>query len=183
MEDGPPRFPPGFTCPAVLGNILRRLLDFVYGAVTLYGRPFQDVRLSISFVTPRKASRPSRDVPQHPACNDCNLTHTRFRLHPRSLAATRGISVDFFSCGYLDVSVPRVCFNQPMYSADDDWIYQCRFADSEISGSKSVSDSPKLFAAAHVLLRLSMPRHPPCALSSLTVSLRHARSLRSRPRF
>ena len=27
---------------------------------------------------------------------------------PRSLAATRGISVDFFSSGYLDVSVPRV---------------------------------------------------------------------------
>ena len=30
---------------------------------------------------------------------------------PRSLAATQGISVDFFSSGYLDVSVPRVCFD------------------------------------------------------------------------
>ena len=28
---------------------------------------------------------------------------------PLSLAATQGISVDFFSSGYLDVSVPRVC--------------------------------------------------------------------------
>jgi hypothetical protein len=28
---------------------------------------------------------------------------------PRSLAATQGISVDFYSYGYLDVSVPRVC--------------------------------------------------------------------------
>ena len=27
---------------------------------------------------------------------------------PRSLATTSGISVDFFSSGYLDVSVPRV---------------------------------------------------------------------------
>ena len=27
---------------------------------------------------------------------------------PLSLAATQGISVDFFSYGYLDVSVPRV---------------------------------------------------------------------------
>ena len=27
---------------------------------------------------------------------------------PRSLATTRGVSVDFFSSGYLDVSVPRV---------------------------------------------------------------------------
>jgi hypothetical protein len=30
---------------------------------------------------------------------------------PRSLAATYGISVDFFSSGYLDVSVPRVRFS------------------------------------------------------------------------
>ena len=45
---------------------------------------------------------------------------------------------------------------------------------SEISGSKLVSSSPKLFAAVHVLHRLSSPRHPPCALCSLTLSLRHA---------
>jgi hypothetical protein len=31
-----------------------------------------------------------------------------FRAGPLSLAATKGISVDFFSSGYLDVSVPRV---------------------------------------------------------------------------
>src|SRR5210317_312950 len=29
---------------------------------------------------------------------------------PRSLAATDGISIDFFSCRYLGVSVPRVRF-------------------------------------------------------------------------
>ena len=34
----------------------------------------------------------------------------RFGLHPVSLAATQGISLDFFSSGYLDVSVPRVPF-------------------------------------------------------------------------
>ena len=33
---------------------------------------------------------------------------TSLRANPRSLAATNGISVDFFSSGYLDVSVPRV---------------------------------------------------------------------------
>ncbi len=36
--------------------------------------------------------------------------------NPRSLAATRGISVDFYSSGYLDVSVPRVRLHTPMYS-------------------------------------------------------------------
>ena len=32
----------------------------------------------------------------------------RFWADPRSLVATYGISVDFFSSGYLDISVPRV---------------------------------------------------------------------------
>src|SRR5262245_15704897 len=32
-----------------------------------------------------------------------------------------------------------------------------------------LSGSPGLFAASHVLLRLLAPRHPPCALSSLTM--------------
>ena len=43
------------------------------------------------------------------------------------------------------------------------------FPHSDISGSKPVSGSPKLFAAYHVLHRLSLPRHPPYALSSLTI--------------
>ncbi len=50
------------------------------------------------------------------------------------------------------------------------------FPHSEISGSKPVSDSPELIAAFHVLLRLWLPRHPPYALCSLTLSLRHASS-------
>ena len=36
-------------------------------------------------------------------------------------------------------------------------------------GQWMVSSSPGLFAAAHVLLRLLAPRHPPCALSLLIV--------------
>ena len=34
-----------------------------------------------------------------------------------------------------------------------------------------VCGSPKLIAACHVLHRLFLPRHPPCALSSLTIEL------------
>src|ERR1700734_1890569 len=43
------------------------------------------------------------------------------------------------------------------------------FPHSEISGSTPVCGSPKLIAACHVLHRLFLPRHPPCALSSLTI--------------
>ncbi len=41
---------------------------------------------------------------------------------------------------------------------------------SEIPGSKPACGSPRLIAACHVLHRLPAPRHPPCALSSLTLS-------------
>lgn len=42
--------------------------------------------------------------------------HSQGSAGPRSLAATRGVSIDFLSSGYLDVSVPRVCSSNPMYS-------------------------------------------------------------------
>ena len=42
------------------------------------------------------------------------------------------------------------------------------FPHSEISGSMLICSSPKLIAACHVLHRLLMPRHSPCALISLT---------------
>jgi hypothetical protein len=41
------------------------------------------------------------------------------------------------------------------------------FPHSGISGSTPTCGSPKLIAAYHALLRLSVPRHPPCALLSL----------------
>ena len=47
--------------------------------------------------------------------------------------------------------------------------YPCGFPHSEISGSMPACGSPKLIAACHVFHRLLLPRHPPCALSSLTI--------------
>ena len=90
---------------------------------------------------------------------------------PRSLAATYGIDVSFSSSGYLDVSVHRVpgvwlCIHHTSLE-----VHSSRFPHSEISGSKDICSSPKLFAAYHVFHRLLVPRHPPCALSSLTSSI------------
>ena len=45
---------------------------------------------------------------------------------------------------------------------------------SDIPGSMDICSSPRLFAACHVLLRLLMPRHSPCALSSLTYRRFHS---------
>ena len=56
------------------------------------------------------------------------------------------------------------------------YFIQCRLTEycsaglphSEICGSELMCSSPQLIAACHVLLRLLMPRHSPCALCSLT---------------
>ena len=76
--------------------------------------------------------------------------------------------VVFSSSGYLDVSVHRV----PLHTL---WIgvwmtegSSAGFPHSDISGSMDICSSPKLFAAYHVFHRLLVPRHPPCALSSIT---------------
>ena len=105
---------------------------------------------------------------------------------PRSLATTYGISFDFSSCRYLDVSVPCV---SPLYTMDsciDNRAFTpVGFPHSDICGSKVICTSPQLFAACHVLLRLLVPRHSPYALISLTsfpficsISLRQSPQLR-----
>ena len=87
-----------------------------------------------------------------------------------SLAATLEIEVSFFSSGYLDVSVPPVPFHTLWIGV---WILEvCSsgFPHSEISGSKDICSSPKLIAAYHVFHRLLVPRHPPYALTCLTIT-------------
>ena len=88
---------------------------------------------------------------------------------PRSLATTNGISFDVSSSPYLDVSVQAV----PLIHL---WI-QCMMTGlppaglphSGIHGSRPAFGSPWLFVDRYALHRLLVPRHPPCALSSLTI--------------
>ena len=87
---------------------------------------------------------------------------------PRSLATTCGISVDFFSSPYLDVSVQAVPHVNLWIQLTLTEYCSAGFPHSEIFGSKPICGSPKLIAACRVLHRLSVPRHSPCALYSLT---------------
>ena len=83
---------------------------FAYGALTLSRRPSHAVPLPRGFVTARfLVLQPRR-----------RRSGRRFVLGPRSLATTRGISFDFSSSGYLDVSVPPVASTRPMCSAGRD---------------------------------------------------------------
>ena len=127
---------------------------FAYGAFTLSGWLSQNhsARLVESIV---------RSEPQH--------ARTLVWALSISLAATLEIDVSFFSSGYLDVSVPRVPHAWLWIHHTLTEVLSAGFPHSDISGSQDMCSSPKLFAAYHVLHRLSVPRHPPCALPTLTV--------------
>ena len=130
--------------------------SFMYGAFTLSGRLSQNLSIKLAESIPRSEPRNAR-IPVWPLSI--------------SLAATLEIEFSFFSSGYLDVSVPRVPFHTLWIGV---WILEvCSsgFPHSEISGSLDICSSPKLFAAYHVFHRLLVPRHPPCALISLTSPL------------
>ena len=91
---------------------------------------------------------------------------------PRSLATTYGITFVFFSCRYLDVSVPYVSPHYTTPSCNDTCsLISGEFPHSDICGSITICVSPQLFAACHVLHRLLIPRHSPYALISLTFYL------------
>ena len=94
-----------------------------------------------------------------------------------SLATTQKISVDFSSSPYLDVSVQAVpliylCIQYMMTK-----VRLVGLLHSDIHGSKCTYHSPWLFAVNHVLLRLPMPRHSPCALCCFTICFMFMSSL------
>ena len=92
----------------------------------------------------------------------------RFGLFPFRSPLLWKSMFSFFSSGYLDVSVHRVpdAYLWIKYTTHE--VCSCRFPHSDIHGSKDICSSPWLFAAYHVFHRLLVPRHPPCALISLT---------------
>ena len=128
-------------------------LNFVYGVFTLSDRSSQN--RSTILVESRMQSEP-------------RSARTPVWALSRSLAATYEIEFSFFSSGYLDVSVHRVPDLQLWIHCRSHEVFSCGFPHSEICGSLDICSSPQLFAAYHVFLRLLVPRHPPCALISLT---------------
>ena len=107
--------------------LIRQSVAFVYGAITLYRATSQ--RLPLTTI--------------------CSAS-------PLSLAATQGISVDFFSSGYLDVSVLPVRLLRPMYSvkrylAYTRWVSP--FRDLRVTGwlppYRSLSQAPTSFIASN----------------------------------
>ena len=121
--------------------------DGAYRAFTVFGGVFQRLPLSCRLATAWSYNPGAAE------------TAPVWAL-PRSLATTCGITFVFFSCGYLDVSVPRV---RPICMVAG--LLPAGLPHSDIPGSRIICISPGLFAAYHVLHRLREPRHPPSALA------------------
>ena len=88
-----PRLLTGFLVSADTMDPAKIVSLFVYGTLTRYGWLFHTIRLSSLLYV---------------AVQTPTLLPVSVSPLPLSLATTRRISVDFFSSGYLDVSVPRV---------------------------------------------------------------------------
>ena len=151
MEDGPPIFSADSSCLQIL-------------LVRLRSSPFrlQDshlLRLAFPCHSSTGLSRLCRPTP--------SLFLKPVWPPPLSLAATHGISFDFSSSPYLDVSVREVPLSALYIQTEMYDSSSYGFPHSDICGSMLISNSPQLFAGYHVLLRLSVPRHSPYALFRL----------------
>ena len=105
-----------------------------------------------------------RSIPRH--------ARTSVWALPISLAATLEIDFSFSSSPYLDVSVQEVpsVYLCIQYTVTE--VFSARFPHSDIHASMNMCFLTWLFAAYHVLHRLPVPRHPPCALLCLTICFR-----------
>src|SRR5439155_9389511 len=89
-----------------------------------------------------------------------------FRFRSPLLAESRLLS---FPSGTEMVHFPGLARTRLWIQRAVPRFYRGGFPHSEIPGSKSASLSPTLIAGNHVLHRRLAPRHPPYALSSLTI--------------
>ncbi len=128
-------------------------------AITFFGPAFQQVHLASGLITLLTRSyNPEVQAPRFGL----------FRFRSPLLSESRLI---YFPPGTEMVHFPglartRLCIQRAVI-----WFYQIGFPHSDIPGSRPVCGFPRLFAAYHVLHRLLAPRHPPYALSSLTIKL------------
>src|SRR5215217_3594696 len=122
-------------------------------------------------MTPRPSGRTIRQVPRPRTRNPCRVSH-EYGL--ASSAFARHYSRNHYC--FLFLRVLR-CFTSPR-SLHAPYVFRCGSPGSSRPwrgfpirtpwDHSPVIDSPRLIADSYVLLRLLMPRHPPCALKNLT---------------
>ena len=174
MDGGPPGFPHEETFHVVLRDTSGSRIAFAYGAVTHCGGPFQAASANEPICNSLWESQLPLVGPTTPRLQRLRpITQPRFGLlRFRSPLLTEcSLFLEVLRCfSSLGVLATVYIFNRASQG-----ITPGGFPHSDISGSTLARNSPKHFAACHVLRRLLAPRHPPHALSSLTYNV-HAAS-------
>jgi hypothetical protein len=145
----------------------------------LFGDSFQSSSATRQFFNFPGRPPPSQSRSHDPSeATPAGLTLRRFRLlRFRSPLLTQSLLLSLppgtEMVHFPGFALPSLCIQLGVTSYE-----LAGFPHSEISGSRIVCISPELIAAYHVLHRLHAPRHPPCALSSLTIiSAHHKKSV------
>jgi hypothetical protein len=126
---------------ATLERLSTPISPFAYGTITLFGRTF--LNFSARLFQLKAPATPGR-IPVWAL--------------PLSLAATDGINVFFFSCRYLDVSVPYVRSTPAIHSPESNPVLPgLSFLIRKSADRRLFAGFPQLIAGYHVLHRLSMP--------------------------
>ena len=113
MEGGPPRFRPRFTAAVLLRNFDRQVSALSpTGRLPSMVRGSTRLRLEPDLVTAAGSRTTRTRSPTTPGRQRVRAYTCPVWAVPLSLATTRGVSVDFLSSGYLDVSVPPLAFRR-----------------------------------------------------------------------
>ncbi len=159
---------------------------FAYVVITLYDRPFQAIRLAAGLVTLWFCTDTRPTTPSPPLRSQiCNLKFQwktgfgLFRVRSPLLAESLLFSLPPGTemVHFPGLARTRLCIQRAVAG-----FFPAGFPHSDTPGSKGTSPSPRLIAGSRVLLRRLAPRHPPYALSSLTIisaqNIKTAHSLR-----
>src|SRR6266487_6526334 len=172
LGGGPPRFTRDFSGPVLLGIPSGSRSSFAYGGVTLCADAFQasSATQTISYFLPDQQlwlAGPTTPITQRlPA-----MTRDRFGLFPfrspllrESLLLSLPVGTEMFH--FPTLPPPALCVQ-----AGATGHYALSGFPIRRSPDRSlVADSPGLIAGSYVLLRLLVPRHPPCALINLATT-------------
>jgi hypothetical protein len=148
LRDGPRRFSRDFTWLDLLRYLSRDQLGYVYGTVTLCGPAFLRGSTTDWFCNShvRGPTTPQRKPSRF------GLFRFRSPLLTESIFLSFPPGTEMFQ--FSGLAARRLWIQRPLIQEFRD---RCLFVSS-----------PGLFADFHAFHRLLMPRHPPCALSSLT---------------
>ena len=159
--------------PRYSGTRVRVRSAFSYMAITSSGRLFQVVRIAAGLVTLRFYTDARPTTPSPPLRSQISILKSQrkaefglFRVRSPLLAESLLLSLP---PGTEMVHFPGLAHTRLCIQRAVTGFCPVGFPHSEIPGSMGASPSPRLIAGSHVLLRRLAPRHPPYALSSLTI--------------